>query len=100
VTAATRKLGAAARPAGYAAALEKVASDLAERHPETRGLSEAEASAHGLPSLGQGWRINLQINDDVRLIDVMIDDRFPFSVPRIALVDPAALYSWPHVEPG
>lgn len=96
-----RRLGAAARTAGYAAAIEKIARHLAERHPEVRVLSDEEVSAHGLTSLGHGWRINLQISDDdVRIIDVMIDDRFPFSVPRIALVDPPALYTWPHVEPG
>jgi len=95
------RLGAAARPAGYAAAVEKLASHLAERHPEVRVMSEVEVSAHELPSLGWGWRINLQMDDgDVRLGDVMVDDRFPFSVPRIALVDPPALCTLAHVEPG
>jgi len=96
-----RRLGAAARPAGYAAAVEKIARHLAKHHPEVCVLSDNEVSAHELASLGHGWRINLQISeDDVRVIDVVIDDRFPFSVPRIALVDPPPLYTWPHVEPG
>lgn len=96
-----RRLGAAARPTGYAAAVEKSARHLAEHHPEIRVLSDEEVSTHGLPSLGYGWRINLQIaGDETRVVDVMVDDRFPFSIPRIALVDPPALYTWPHVEPG
>jgi hypothetical protein len=95
------RLGAAAQPAGYAAAVEKLANHLAERHPEVRVLSDKDVSGRGLTSLGHGWRISLQISaDDVRIIDVMIDDRFPFSVPRIALVEPPPLYTWPHVEPG
>lgn len=96
-----RRLEAVARPAGYAAAVEKIARRLAERHAEVRVLTAEEVSAHVLTSLGHGWRTNLQISDsDFRAIDVMVDDRFPFSFPRIALVDPPPLYTWPHVEPG
>ena len=96
-----RRLGAAARSPGYAAAAEKVATFLSQRHPEIRVLSEAEISSHESPSLGQGWRLDLAIaTADVRTVDVMIDDQFPFSIPRVALVEPPPLYTWPHVEPG
>jgi len=63
-------------------------------------LSDQEVNAHGLTSLVHGWRINLVSGDDVRRVDVLIDERLPFSIPRVALVDPPALYTWPHVEPG
>jgi hypothetical protein len=74
---------------------------LKEHYPEVCELSDKDISAYLSTSLTRGWRINLQVRDgEVRPVDVLIDDRFPFSIPRIALVDPPALYTWPHVEPG
>jgi hypothetical protein len=89
-----RKPGAAAKPAGYAAGIAKVTEYLAARHPEVRVLREEEVRAHELNTLGYGWQISLRVRDDVRVVDVLVDDRFPFSVPRIALVDPPKLYTW------
>jgi hypothetical protein len=100
VAAVTRKVRATS-PARYAAAVAKIERYLQERHPDVRALSDKEVSDHGSSSLVHGWRITLQVSGgEVRLVDVLVDDRLPFSVPRIALVDPPALYAWPHVEAG
>jgi len=95
-----RRSGTAARPAGYAAAAEKIGRYLAERDPQVRALSQEEVRAHGSSSLGQGWRIGLQVGDGVHPVDVLIDDRFPFSIPRVALVDAPPPLTWPHAEPS
>lgn len=95
-----RRSGTAARPAGYAATAEKIARYLAERDPEVRALSQEEVGAHGSSSFGQGWRIGLQVGDDVHPVDVLIDDRVPSSIPRVALVNAPPLLTWPHAEPS
>ncbi len=45
-----------------------------------------------------GWRLTVVFSDQTRRIDLLIDDRFPRSAPRVALVDRPAFLSWPHVE--
>jgi molybdopterin/thiamine biosynthesis adenylyltransferase len=94
-----RRPRAAARPAGYAAAAVEIARYLTERDPEVRALSEEELHAYD-SRFAQGWRIGLPVGDDTHPVDVLIDDRFPFSIPRIALVNAPPPLTWPHAEPN
>jgi molybdopterin/thiamine biosynthesis adenylyltransferase len=73
---------------------------LAERDPKVRELSQEEVRAHGSNSLAQGWRIGLLVGDDVHPVDVLLDDRFPFSIPRVALAKTPPPLTWPHAEPS
>jgi len=45
-----------------------------------------------------GWRIPAKFGSETKRLDVLTTVRFPFTLPRIALVDPPAFLTWPHVE--
>lgn len=45
-----------------------------------------------------GWRTALPIDGDEYPLDVLLDSHFPFSKPKIALVDKTKYGHWPHVE--
>lgn len=46
----------------------------------------------------RGWRIGVEIAGQAILIDLLLDGGFPFSLPRLAWVDPPRFPSIPHVE--
>jgi sulfur-carrier protein adenylyltransferase/sulfurtransferase len=95
-----RKPRAAAKSARFAAAAAEIAAYLADRDPAARPLSKVEIQSHGSDRLESGWRINLQVGEDVHVVDVLIDRRFPFSIPRIGLVKAPPPLTWPHAEPS
>jgi hypothetical protein len=45
-----------------------------------------------------GWRLPVQFADQIRRVDILVSPAFPFSSPRIALVDRPPFLTWPHVE--
>ena len=45
-----------------------------------------------------GWRVDVQFADGTRRLDILVDDWFPRSAPRMALVDRPDFLTWPHVE--
>ena len=45
-----------------------------------------------------GWRLDVAVGDRLFGLDVVIDERFPRSRPRVALVEPPPFPSFPHVE--
>ena len=49
-------------------------------------------------ALVAGWRIAVAFGDISRRLDILLDDWFPFSTPKIALVDRPEFLIWPHVE--
>ena len=42
----------------------------------------------------------MPVGNDVLPVDVLLDDRFPFSIPRVALVNAPPPLTWPHAEPS
>jgi molybdopterin/thiamine biosynthesis adenylyltransferase len=97
---AMRKPRAAAKSARFAAAAAEIARYLSERDPAARGLSREEIDVHGSGHLTTGWRISLRVGDDLHPVDVLLDNRFPFSIPRIGLVNAPPPLTWPHAEPS
>jgi len=95
-----RKPRAAAESARFAAAAAEIARYLSDRDPAARALSQEEIYVHGSDHLKAGWRISLQVGDDFHAVDVLIDNRFPFSIPRIGLVNAPPPLTWPHAEPS
>ncbi len=45
-----------------------------------------------------GWRLSVRFSDGDRRLDVLLTPSFPWTAPRIALVDRPSFLSWPHVE--
>ena len=45
-----------------------------------------------------GWRLKVAFADRYRTIDLLIDRRFPYTPPLIALVDRPPPLTWPHIE--
>ncbi len=64
-----------------------------------RGLSSGELNAYAIYRPVAGWRAVL-VTDCAgsRRVDIVIDRRFPASLPNVFLVDRPPLNSWPHVE--
>lgn len=49
-------------------------------------------------SFTNGWRLNVDFSGVDRRFDLLVDDRFPRTALRIALVDPPPFLTWPHIE--
>jgi molybdopterin/thiamine biosynthesis adenylyltransferase len=45
-----------------------------------------------------GWRLSVEFSDLVRRVDIILDDGFPWTPARVALVDRPPFLTWPHVE--
>lgn len=45
-----------------------------------------------------GWRVPAKFGAESKRLDVLTTARFPFTLPRIALVNPPPFLTWPHVE--
>ena len=59
--------------------------------------SDAEIGKRGRPAVA-GWRVTLPCGTGARRVDIRIDAAFPFSAPRLTLVDRPPYLTWPHVE--
>ena len=48
---------------------------------------------------GAGWRVPTSFPDDLcRQLDVLVDDDFPYTPPRIAVANGPDALAWPHLE--
>lgn len=63
-----------------------------ERLPTVEGTDRAGTSA--------GWRVAVPFETGTRRLDVTVGSAFPFSAPRVTLVDGPPFLAWPHVEKG
>lgn len=63
-----------------------------------RPLTEDELQRYKAKGARCGWRLDVAIHDRPTALDLVIDARFPRSWPRIALAEPPAFPSYPHVE--
>ena len=69
-----------------------------DKKREGRRLTDQELSAYPVRKAKIGWRTTLKVDGTDYPLDVMVDSYFPFSPPRIALVDRSKFLVWPHVE--
>ena len=69
-----------------------------ETNTGARPLEEAELQRYGTKGARCGWRLDVEICDHPTALDLVIDSRFPRSRPRVALAEPPAFPSYPHVE--
>jgi len=46
----------------------------------------------------RGWRVPVAFSSGIRQLDLMVTRSFPFSAPRISLVDRPPFLIWPHIE--
>jgi hypothetical protein len=65
---------------------------------DARPLAEAELQRYKTKGARCGWRLDVAICDRPTALDLVIDSRFPRSRPRVALAEPPAFPSYPHVE--
>jgi sulfur-carrier protein adenylyltransferase/sulfurtransferase len=80
------------------AALVAVLGAYIEELPIARELSRSEVLGYSERGFEFGWSVPVAFGDCVREFHVLIGAEFPFYAPRIALIDPPAFLSWPHVE--
>ncbi len=69
-----------------------------ESSTQGRKLTSEEISVYSSRAAITGWRTELHLSNVIYEIDIVVDRNFPFSAPRIALVDKSKFLSWPHVE--
>jgi molybdopterin/thiamine biosynthesis adenylyltransferase len=60
-------------------------------------LSSEEVASYKR-SLIAGWEFHIQTNLMMRRLRILIDERFPFSLPHFFLVDRPEFLTWPHIE--
>lgn len=84
---------------GRAAAIEKIGNWLSGALGAV-ALNASEIAARHQSAETQGWRIMFSTAGRQIAIELLIDDRFPFSVPEIFWVDAPPFPSIPHVEPN
>jgi hypothetical protein len=58
----------------------------------------AELSAYKAVEPAVGWRVPVEFSEGYRRLDILVSRSFPFSPPRIALVDRPDFLTWPHIE--
>lgn len=81
----------------------RVAVDAVEQHwrqlgvPTTR-LTTKEMSSYRAINPAVGWRVPVQFSGGIRRLDILATSNFPYSPPRIALVDRPDFLDWAHVE--
>jgi molybdopterin/thiamine biosynthesis adenylyltransferase len=63
-----------------------------------RRLSSEEVGAYEGRSLTSGWEFHVQTDLMTRRLQVLVDQRFPFSLPHFFLVDRPEFLTWPHIE--
>lgn len=63
-----------------------------------RPFTEEELKRYRTKGVQCGWRLEVAICDRPTSLDLVIDERFPRSRPRVALAEPPAFPSYPHVE--
>jgi len=63
-----------------------------------RPLAEAELQRYKTEGARCGWRLDVAVCDRPVALDLVIDSRFPRSRPMVALAEPPAFPSYPHVE--
>jgi len=74
---------------------------ISQYNEELRGARELEARAVAQYRFGRfiyGWEVEHQFSDARRKLHILLDRQFPFSMPRIVLVDRPKFLEWPHVE--
>jgi molybdopterin/thiamine biosynthesis adenylyltransferase len=73
-------------------------SDFLEATYPVKELSSNDLAEYVGKSFHYGWELSVRFVDEVRPIRVLVDKAFPFTAPRIALVDRTLFLKWPHVE--
>lgn len=65
---------------------------------QARPLSAGELADHRPHDFVAGWRIQAEFSVGIRQLDLLFDKSFPFSAPRVALVNPPPPLTYPHLE--
>jgi hypothetical protein len=65
--------------------------------PRPVPLSPEETRRHG-DAYVRGWRLKRLYPESEVALHVLVDQDFPYSLPRVALADPPPPLTWPHVE--
>jgi len=63
-----------------------------------RRLPNADAEAMPRRGFVAGWELSFRPVERIRRLNLYVDSSFPFSVPRLLLVDPPPFLTWPHIE--
>ena len=66
--------------------------------PPGRPIPDAELGHYAPRRFVRGWRLCHHSPGRSIALNLLLDAEFPFSVPRVALVDPPPPLTWPHVE--
>lgn len=65
----------------------------------TGTLGAMPIAADGLPEgFSEGWELATTVEGAAVRLHLLVDARFPWSKPRVALIDPPPFPSYPHVE--
>lgn len=64
-----------------------------------RPLQCEEISSYRIPILIDGWRINIPYDNKMTLeVDFLLTNDFPWSKPKISLINRPPFRTWPHIE--
>ena len=81
---------------------ERALAQLGQWLPQTaRADRLAEVSlrsAYPKRDFKAGWRVPADFSGTIRDLNVLVDQQFPYSQPRVALANPPPFLTWPHVE--
>ena len=83
---------------GFQSATAAVSASLRELPGSGVQLGPTELRAYQGRGFVAGWRLTIQFADGTRRLDLLVDEWFPRSAPRAALVDRPDFLTWPHVE--
>lgn len=85
-------------PSHFAKAVRVLKEYFAGLPGAIRELSPDELSEYSRRRAIAGWCLEVSFDDTVRSLDLLLDDTFPYALPRVALVDRPPPFTWPHIE--
>ena len=90
--------GMAEAPGAARADIEAKVGSWLKANTGARPLTDSELQRYRANGACCGWRLDVAILDQAVALDLILDRRFPRSRPRVALAQPPAFPSYPHVE--
>jgi len=76
----------------------ELAKWIANRPGGPRSLATAELRRYSTRGIVAGWRLKVTFDSTEVELDLLVNTEWPFSPPRVALVDQSRFLRWPHVE--
>src|SRR5436309_3426218 len=82
----------------YDRAVAKLREYLANRLGVTQEQDAKALQLYQTRRVTAGWRLKITFPDQIRRLDLLLDEGFPYAPPLVAVVERPPPLTWPHIE--